>query len=112
MRKLVYAAVVSVAVSPALAYDCSKNTHKAAYSRIDTAFRTGILARDPRGGATSVLVADDYWNRMTYPQKIQFAEDLVCAVAGVDKALVGMTFKSLMTGKTLGEWSPGKLKIP
>ncbi len=76
------------------------------------AFGFGILQNDP-GGGVSVLVADDYWRRLTFPEKIRFAEEIVCAAAGADRGASGLSLKSLSTGKVIGEWGPfGGLSIP
>jgi hypothetical protein len=107
MRALTFATVLVAAAgtAPALAYDCSDKTHRVAKAKMELAFGLGILQNDPNHGL-AVLIDDSYWTRMTFPQKTQFAEQLVCAIAGVGKGLTGITLKSLMTGKTVGEWSP------
>jgi hypothetical protein len=61
---------------------------------MELAFGLGILQNDPNHGV-AVLINDSYWSQMTFPQKTRFAEQLVCATAGVDKGLSGLKFKSL-----------------
>ena len=105
-------ALTTLATSRAQAYDCSEKTYQHAHGKIILAFGTGVLQNDP-GGGVSVLVSDDYWRRMTFPDKTRFAEEIVCATAGVGKGLSGLTLKSLSTGKVIGEWGPfGGLTVP
>jgi hypothetical protein len=93
-------------------YDCSEKAYKYAHTKIMLAFGTGILQNDP-GGGVSVLVAEDYWRRLTFPEKTGFAEKIVCATAGAGKGLSGLTLKSLSTGKVAGEWGPfAGLSVP
>lgn len=96
---------LALGTGEARAYDCSTKTYQEAHTKIVLAFGTGILQNDP-GGGVSVLVADGYWQRLTFPQKVHLAEQIVCATAGVDKGLSGLTLKSLSTGKVIGEWGP------
>jgi hypothetical protein len=105
-------ALTMMAMSSARAYDCSEKTYQHAHAKIVLAFGAGILQNDP-GGGVSVLVADNYWTRLTLPEKARFAEEIVCATAGADKGLSGLTLKSLSTGKVVGEWAPyGGFNVP
>jgi hypothetical protein len=40
------------------------------------------------------------WERMTYVEKTDFAEALVCATAGVGKGILKLHLRSEMTGVT------------
>ncbi len=105
---------VSLIASTSLsaAFDCDTANHKAAFAKMDTAFKTGLLQTAPGGGGLTVLVADALWYGMNYPQKQRFAEELTCAIAGAGKGITEMRFKSLQTGKTIGEWKLTTLNIP
>lgn len=104
--------VTMVMIGQVQAYDCSEKTYQHAHAKIILAFGTGVLQNDP-GGGVSVLVADGYWRRMTFPEKTRFAEEIVCATAGTGKGLSGLTLKSLSSGKVVGEWGPiGGLSVP
>jgi hypothetical protein len=41
------------------------------------------------------------WERMTYVEKTDFAEALVCATAGVGKGILKLHLRSEMTGKVI-----------
>ena len=57
-----------------------------------TATKEGILKADPESGrhgiALSAFVSEAAWVRMTFAEKVDFAESLVCAWAGVDKGIL------------------------
>jgi hypothetical protein len=107
------AAALGVLSGPATAqsYDCSEPTYQRVRPKIVVLFGAGILQNDPNGGV-SVLVADRYWSSLTFPQKKDFADALVCAIAGAHKGLSGLTLKSLQSGKVIGEWAAATLTIP
>jgi len=105
-------ALTLVGALRAQAYDCSEKAYQHAHAKIVLAFGTGVLQNDPSGGV-SVLVADGYWRGLTFPEKVRFAEEIVCATAGVGKGLSGLSLKSLSTGKVIGEWGPFRgLTVP
>jgi len=91
-------------------YDCSEETYRKARPKVESLFGAGVLRKDARSTA-SVLVLDNFWTQLTAPEKRRFAERLVCAMAGAGMSLPGLTFKSLMTGKVLGEWAGGSLSV-
>lgn len=93
----------------ARAYDCSEATYQAARGRMTLAFGTGVLKNDK---GTSVFISERYWRGLSFAEKQAFADQLVCAVAGVGKGLASMTFRSDMTGNPVGEWSWGTLTVP
>jgi hypothetical protein len=49
---------------------------------------------------------------MTYVEKIDFTESLVCAWAGVSKGILKLQLRSDMTGKVIGNWSINQLTVP
>jgi hypothetical protein len=49
---------------------------------------------------------------MTYVEKIDFTEALVCAWAGVGKGILKLHLRSDMTGKVIGNWSINQLTVP
>jgi hypothetical protein len=99
------------AASAAHALECTAPEYDRARSRIQLLFGMGILQNLPDHGL-GVYVNDAYWARMTFPQKQNFAEELACAAAGVGKSLSMMTYKSLASGKVIGDWSLGTLTVP
>jgi hypothetical protein len=52
------------------------------------------------------------WERMTYVEKTDFAEALVCATAGVGKGILKLHLRSEMTGKVIGNWNINRLTVP
>ena len=112
LRATVALIALIAGTAPAVAFDCNAANHAAAYAKMDRAFKSGRLQTSPGGGGLAVLVADGLWHSMNYPQKQRFAEELTCAVAGVGKGITEMRFKSLQTGKTIGEWKLTTLNIP
>jgi hypothetical protein len=105
----------TIAFSPAQAYDCSPATFAHAKPQMALFFGSGALAKDPNPTdfvGLSVLVDDTLWARMNFPAKKQFADQLVCAIAGVGKGLTELHFKSLSTGRLLGIWKADALTIP
>jgi hypothetical protein len=91
-------------------YDCSEETYRRARPKVESLFGAGVLRKDARSAA-SVLVLDNYWTQLTSTEKRRFADRLVCAMAGAGKSLAALTFRSLMTGKVLGEWAGGSLSV-
>jgi len=91
-------------------YECSEETYRRARPKVESLFGAGVLRKDARSTA-SVLVLDNFWTQLTAPEKRRFADRLVCAMAGAGKSLTGLTLKSLMTGKVLGEWAGGSLSV-
>jgi hypothetical protein len=110
-RSIVLVLAAALWSGSALAYDCSQETYSRAKTKMELLFGTGVLQNYKGGGGLAVLVSDRYWNAMTFPQKQLFADELVCAVAGVRKGLMKLSFRSLMSGKVLAEWSLGKLEV-
>jgi hypothetical protein len=45
-------------------------------------------------------------------EKVDFAESLVCAWAGVDKGILVLNLRSDMTGHVIGEWRVNRLTVP
>jgi len=102
-------AVVIASWETSEARDCTEAQYKIDYPKIELAFGIGILRND-KGG--DVFISEGYWTSLTFAQKVDFAESLSCAVAGVGKAIATITFRSDMTGKTIGEWHWGDLTVP
>lgn len=98
------------ATATAAAYDCSPATYRSASAKIQSLFAMGMLANDPQRGA-SVLVAEDFWRTLSYPEKVRFAEAFSYAIAGEGKGLSHWRFRSLSTGREIGSWSMGTLIV-
>lgn len=75
---------------------------------MDLAFKLGILRNDSGAG---VFISEAFWSQMSFSQKQAFADNLVCATAGVGRGLYRIRFRSDMTGKELGEWKTGILTV-
>lgn len=78
-------------------------------------FNIRALARDPDRAdfiGVSVLVDDIVWRQMNFPAKKNFADKLVCAIAGEGKGLTELRLRSLSTGRILGDWKADHLDIP
>jgi len=108
---LIAAALFCGPLDRAEAYDCSQSRYDSAHKRMDLAFRTGVLSNDPRP-PLSVFISERFWTSITFQQKQEFADALVCAVAGPGKGLSNLNLRSDMTGKIIGDWSWGKLTVP
>jgi hypothetical protein len=104
--------LLAVSTTAATAYDCSPETYKSARAKVGLAFATGRLAVNPTDKNANVLISDQYWGTMPLPEKITFADAMVCAVAGVGKAMRSFQFRSLTTGKPVGDWNMGTLTLP
>jgi hypothetical protein len=105
----------TIASASAQAYDCSPATFAHAQPQMALLFGSGALAKDPNPTdfiGLSILVDDALWARMNFPAKKQFADQLVCAIAGARKGLTELHFKSLSTGRLLGIWKADALTIP
>src|SRR5262245_10593486 len=117
MRSLFLALVFAVLpVAATVAKECTPEQHKADQKRMVAATKDGILKADPesaRDGITlSVFVSESSWGRMTFLEKIDFAEALICAWAGVGKGILVLNLRSEMTGQVIGEWRLNRLTVP
>jgi len=110
---LVFAALPSAAT---VAKECTVEQHEADRARMVAATKDGILKADPESGrdgiALSVFVSDAAWGRMTFLEKVDFAESLICATAGVGKGILVLHLRSEMTGQVIGEWRLNRLTVP
>jgi hypothetical protein len=95
---------------------CTVAQHEADRARMVTATKEGILKADPESGrhgiALSAFVSEAAWVRMTFAEKVDFTESLVCAWAGVDKGILVLNLRSDMTGHVIGEWRVNRLTVP
>jgi hypothetical protein len=80
------------------------------------ATKAGNLKADPESGrdgiTLSVFVSEAFWGRMTFLEKLDFAESLICAWAGVGKSILVLHLRSEMTGQVIGEWRLNRLTVP
>jgi hypothetical protein len=120
MRSLFFAlALMAVPVAEVAAKEskeCTAEQHKADVARMTAATKDGILRADPDSGSDgitlSVYVSEKFWEGMTYVEKIDFTESLVCAWAGVGKGILKLQLRSDMTGKVIGKWDINRLTVP
>jgi hypothetical protein len=117
MRGLFFAlAFAAMPVAEVAAKECTAEQHDADRTRMTAATKAGILRPDPDSGGDgitlSVYVSEKFWEGMTYVEKIDFTEALVCAWAGVGKGILKLHLRSDMTGKVIGNWSINQLTVP
>ena len=107
---------VAFCASASAAKNCTVEQYEADRARMVTATKDGLLRADPESGrhgvALSVFVSETAWVRMTFAEKVDFAESLVCAWAGVDKGILVLNLRSDMTGHVIGEWRVNRLIVP
>jgi hypothetical protein len=117
MRSLFFAlAFVAVPLAEVAAKECTAEQYDADRTRMTAATDAGILRPDPdsgRDGITlSVYVSESFWERLTFVEKVDFTESLVCAWAGVGKGVLKLHLRSEMTGKVIGKWDINRLTVP
>jgi len=89
---------------------CTKQQYERDRALIENATSTGMLVKGPKMLRDSILVKEDEWFKMDYPQQIGFMQSFECAMAGVGgKHLLYMDVRSRATGKLLATWSLGVL---
>src|SRR5262249_16919022 len=77
----------------------------------ENATKSGTLLEGPKGLRDSILVKEDMWFGMNYPQQIAFMQSFECSASGLsDKHLLVMDVRSLATGNLLATWFAGVLK--
>jgi len=107
---------VALSANASAAKKCTVEQQEADRARMVTATKEGILRADPESGrhgiALSAFVSEAAWVRMTFAEKVDFAESLVCAWAGVDKGILVLNLRSDMTGHVIGEWRVNRLIVP
>lgn len=89
---------------------CTKEQYDRDRALIEDAIRTGMLVKGPKNLRDSILVKEDEWFKMDYPQQIVFMQSFECAMAGLGgKHLLYMDVRSLASGRLLATWSIGTL---
>jgi len=98
--------------SPAAASDyCTKEQYQHDRELVENATKSGTLLEGPKGLRDSILVKEDMWFGMNYPQQIAFMQSFECSVSGLSgKRILHMDVRSLATGKLLATWFAGTLK--
>ena len=106
--------VLSAAATPAK--ECAVGQYETDKERMIAATKAGTLKADPASGrdglAPSVFISEAFWYRMTFLEKVDFAELLVCATAGVGRGILVLHLRSDMTGEVIGEWRINQLTVP
>jgi len=106
--------VLSAAATPAK--ECTVGKYEADKEDMMAATKAGTLKADPASGSDgitlSVFISEAFWYRKTFLEKIDFAESLVCATAGVGKGILVLHLRSDMTGEVIGEWRINHLTVP
>jgi len=108
--------LVALSANAWAAKKCTVEQHEADRARMVSATKERILKADPESGrhgvALSAFVSEAAWVRMTFAEKVDFTESLVCAWAGVDKGILVLNLRSDMTGHVIGEWRVNRLIVP
>jgi hypothetical protein len=117
MRSLFFAlAFVAVPVAAVATKECTDQQYHADRTRMIEATEAGILRADPESGrdgiTLSVFVSESFWERLTFVEKADFTESLVCAWAGAGKGILKLHLRSEMTGKVIGKWDINRLTVP
>jgi hypothetical protein len=109
-----FAVALAIFLAPHLANagGCSASDQDRAKTKMQAAFGFGILRNDPdKSEGLSIFIQENEWRRMNFAQKTDFFQTLECAIVGPGKALSQFRIRSDMTGRTLGTWYLGNLKV-
>jgi hypothetical protein len=117
MKSLLFAFVfAALPTAVTVAKECTVEQHEADRARMAAASKQGILKPDPESGldgiTLSAFVSDAAWAGMSYIEKLDFVESLICAWAGVGKGILVLHLRSEMTGQAIGEWRLNRLTVP
>jgi hypothetical protein len=117
MRSLLLAlAIAAFATDASVAKECTPQQQELDRARMVAATKDGNLKADPESGrdgiTLSVFVSEAFWGRMPFLEKVDFAESLVCAWAGVGKGILVLHLRSEMSGQVTGEWRLNRLTVP
>jgi hypothetical protein len=118
MRSLLLTLVlVALSADANAAKKCTVEQHEADRARVVVATKNGTLKADPDSGrhgiALSIFVSEAVWGRMTFAEKVDFTESIVCAWGGeVGKGILVLNLRSDMTGHVIGEWRVNRLTVP
>jgi len=106
-------ALVVTPIAQVAGKECTVEQYETDRKRMTAAAKAGHLHPDPESGrdgiTLSVFIADSFWEGMTYIEKYDFAEALVCGTAGVGKGILVLNLRSEMTGEVIGEWRLNRL---
>jgi hypothetical protein len=103
--------LVALAVAPVWAVDCTMARHATDRALIDKLLKTGLLRADDSHPGRALFVDDRLWARLAYHQKTALIASFSCGVVGPEKELATLRLRSMMTGKTIGEWSYRTLTV-
>jgi hypothetical protein len=106
-------AFAGLTLSPCLGLaskDCPKEVYESDRALIEEAIRAGTLVKGPTELRDSILVQEDTWFGMSYPDQINFMKSFDCVMRKAGgKRLLCMDVRSLGTGKMLAVWCLGVL---
>src|SRR5262249_22185702 len=101
---------MTLASSVAASEYCTWEQYQHDRALIENATSNGTLVKGPNGLRDSILVQEDMWFSMNYPQQIDFMQSFECAMGGAGgKKVLYMDVRSLATGKLLTTWTLGAL---
>ena len=108
-----FVAFAGLTHSPCLGFaseDCPKEVYESDRALIEEAIRAGTLVKGPTELRDSILVQEEMWFGMSYPDQIDFMRSFDCVMRkAVGKRLLCMDVRSLGTGKMLAVWGLGIL---
>jgi hypothetical protein len=108
--KWILAGFVLLSSAAVASENCTKEQYDRDRKLIDNAIDAGTIARGPKGLRDSILVQENMWFGMNYPEQITFMQSFECAMGGaVGKKLLFMDVRSLDTGRLLASWFNGTL---
>ena len=100
-----------LSLSAAASDYCTKKQYVGDHALIADAFTRGSLVKGPKGLRDSILIQEDEWYKMDYPQQSAFMQSFECDLSGgSNKQLLYMDVRSLATGRLLATWTLGVLK--
>jgi hypothetical protein len=99
---------LSLNVASATDY-CTKEQYALDRAQIAEAFSSGRVVKGPKGLRESILILEDEWFKLNYPQQIALMQSYECSV-GRGKQFLYLDVRSLSTGKLLATWKLGALE--
>ena len=88
---------------------CTKEQYERDRHRITDALSKGTLVKGPESVRDSILISEDEWYKLNYPEQIALMQAYECFM-GRGKQFLYLDVRSLSTGKLLATWKLGALE--
>ena len=88
---------------------CTKEQYERDRHRITDALSKGTLVKGPERVRDSILISEDEWYKLNYPEQIALMQAYECFM-GRGKQFLYLDVRSLSTGKLLATWKLGALE--